>query len=71
MDQRIIETTGNYNLLADWFENNHTKSLFLVCGYSATRQEIYSYLKQYCITHCVSLIHFKDLQSNPDYSSVV
>lgn len=70
MVQVYIEKERYRNEIKDILEKRIIKNVFLVCGHSAEKLEVYSFLKSLLKKLGISCTIFQDFTSNPDYESV-
>ena len=71
MEQRVIETECQYELVGEWILKNSIQKLMLVAGNSATRQSVFDYIQSFCSNNSITTFCFADFNPNPDYSSIV
>ena len=71
MEQRIITAKDNYIELDEWLEENNCKKLLMVCDGSIRYMDGFNKYIREIAAKGVSIIEFRDFQSNPLYSSVV
>lgn len=71
MNQLVLETNGQYEVVNQWIEKNKIKRLMLVCGKSIYRQSVNDYIEEQKRRLGFEIIRFMDFQPNPLYENVI
>ena len=70
MEQIYIERESYQDEIKAIFERKKVQSVFLVCGHSAEKLEVYLFLKNLFEVSGIKLTVFQGFESNPDYKAV-
>lgn len=71
MEQQLINLSNERRQLIQYFQDAGIKKLFLVCGNSVSKLEVYSLLCDILKETGIELVRFSAFTPNPEYASVV
>ena len=71
MNQVVLETYGQYDILDRWFIEKQVHRVLLVCGKTIEQQKISIYFSLLEKKTGISITRFSEFHPNPEYESVV
>lgn len=68
--QRMLYVEDKYSVLDDYLEDNHVRSMMLVCGKAVKYHPLYKHIKELESLTGIRITEFSDFEPNPKYESV-